>query len=273
MTAIIKMQARTFLRNPSSVFFIIFPIIMMTVLGSVSTNNLAPEAASQAMLLVITNVITITAMSTLLTNFGSNFMELKRSVIIKRLGSTQVTKFEALAGFMIWAIFQTIFSIFYIIFLGVLFTNWTGWMAPEIAWSNVDPLGAIYGIVLLMLISFTMAFLIISLSPSSEVYQIFAFLYFFLVLYFGGLIFPTVNIEWMNIFSLFLPHTYVAHFLGGAFNGGEYAFSGGPVSIWDFTNWTDEYVLEGVSSLNIVMPIVVVIISGTIGLKNFNWDS
>ncbi len=273
MTAIIKMQARTFLRNPSSVFFIIFPIIMMTVLGSVSTNGLPPEAASQTMLIVITNVITITTMSTLLTNFGSNFMELKRSVIIKRLGSTQVTKFEALTGFMIFAIFQTIFAIAYIVFLGTLFTNWTGWMAPEISWSLIDPLGATYGILLLMLVSFTMSFLIISLSPNSEVYQIFAFMYFFLVLYFGGLIFPGINIEWMNVFSLLLPHTYISHFLAGAFNGGNYLFNGTLVSIWNFTNWTDEYVLQGVSSLNIIMPIIVVIISGTIGLKNFNWDS
>ncbi len=285
MFTIIKMQARSILRNPASFFIVVFPIILVSVLTSVALANASTlgteEQLNGVLSIVLSSVIAITVLSAINNSFGSNFMELKKSIIIKRLGSTQVTKTSAMLGFLLWAVILATVQVLYTIFLfwivdiipGLLTTS--NDIEGTFFSPNIDWLSVIYGLVMLMIISFAMTFFFMSIAQNTETYQIMAFFYFFLVMYFGGLIFTT-NVQWMNVASLFLPHTYVAGFLNGAFTGGNYVDvldADSMISIWDMTNFSDEYVLNGVSSLNIIMPIIFTGAFGYIGIKNFKWDS
>jgi len=102
MGAIIKNQFRTFLRNPGSIFMFVFPLVMIVTLISVENVLDIPQSAKQAGLLVIyANLIVIGVMSVINSSFGSNFMELRTSSLIKRLGTTQVTKSQLLTGYVL----------------------------------------------------------------------------------------------------------------------------------------------------------------------------
>ncbi len=300
MFTIIKMQARSILRNPASFFIVVFPLILVPVLTSVAVfgfeNGLlqtftdpaqvtqATEEFNSVLAIVLSSVIAITILAAINNSFGSNFMELKKSIIIKRLGSTQVTKTNAMLGFLLWAVLLATVQVLYTVFLfwivdvsGLLEVSSAalGTINGTFFNPNIDWLSVIYGLIMLMLVSFAMTFFFMSIATNAETYQIMAFFYFFLVMYFGGLIF-TANVQWMNIVSLFLPHTYVAGFLNGAFNG-HYVISGLndglPINIWDMSNYSDDYILNGVSSLNVIMPIIFTGAFGYIGIKNFRWDS
>ena len=282
MWTIIKMQARTMRRNPSIFFIVIFPIVMVSVLSSVAINTAGSDQIAQeaALLGVLASVLVITILSSVNNYFGSNFMELKQSIIIKRLGSTQVTKTDAMAGFLLWALILAISQTFYTLFLFWLIGA-TGLTDFNILYNeNINWIAVAYGIVLLIILSFSIVFAMMAFAPTGEMYQLMSLLYFFLIMYFGGLLFTTTNIAWMNTVSLFLPHSYIANFLSGAFTNGVYMdvqpgevpISTG-ISVWDFGNWTNEYIIDGQSSLNLVMPVLLSIGFGWIGIRRFQWDS
>ncbi len=277
MGAILKNQFRTFLRNPGSMFMFIFPLVMVVTL--ISVVNATPGTGQKELMAIYASLLTIGVMSVVNTSFGANFMELRTSSLIKRLGTTQITKPQLLMGYVLWTIFQSFLEIVWVTFLMLFFTSWTHLLIDISLFkgASIDWVGVIYGIILLIIVSFMTTFFFISIAPNSESYQLLSLLYFFVVLYFGGLIFSFANIEWMNIFSLLLPQTYSAHFITGAFNSGNYdvIINGMPqkISIWDFSNWSDEYIKVGASSLNLIMPIVYTILIIPVAMKKFEFDA
>lgn len=99
MGAILKNQFRTFLRNPGSMFMFIFPLVMVVTL--ISVVNATPGTGQKELMAIYASLLTIGVMSVVNTSFGANFMELRTSSLIKRLGTTQITKPQLLMGYVL----------------------------------------------------------------------------------------------------------------------------------------------------------------------------
>jgi hypothetical protein len=96
MFALLRLQFKSFIGNPASMFALIMPVIFVSVLATTMAGS------EQAYTSIIANALIINLMSTLMFTFGTNLMEMKNSSLMKRIGSTSITKTGVIASFFIF---------------------------------------------------------------------------------------------------------------------------------------------------------------------------
>gem|GEM_PF-3290271 len=104
MLALYKLVAKTNLKSPTISFPLIFPIIIMLLLSTGVVIN--PDLKSVDNVTQVNNQITnifvtvvaIVTMQTGLMGFGFNFMNLKKSVMLRRIGATKLKKSEVIGA-------------------------------------------------------------------------------------------------------------------------------------------------------------------------------
>ncbi len=299
MWALYKLQAKGWFANIFNKMDFIMTLLFLAVLGSMVAFGLENELAnnygitggfdinnsdiasaySQANLAIIASISLLMVASSAINTFGISFFEMKESVLMKRIGATNITKLGAVTSFILWGMTSMVFII--------------GWMAiiigfcqiPGIAeatggvlyvsgdiWSQVNWVGVFAAIIITMVSFYAIAFFFVSISKNSMAYQMTATFYFFLISFLGGAYTPNADRMWMDIVSFMSP-------LGWGTDLMTYSLQGG-----DVFNWANGFDLmnpmtgmkEHIDGLKlagtICMPVIFGSLAAGFSAKFFKWD-
>lgn len=252
-------------------------IMFLLVLGSMIIFKL-PEGTpidviSKTNIAIITSITLMMVMNSAMQSFGMSFFEMKNSVLLKRIGATKISKFEAIGSFMLWG-FTTMFITLGWIFIWVgifqipkvgLMTNWMLYVSPDI-WANVNWAGFIIAIFITSLAFYAIAFLFVSVNKNSESYQITSTFYFFLAVFLGGTFTPTSSREWMTIVSYLSPLGWGTDLAISSMLGGNiFNLSAGSLNVIESGSQ-----FEAIGRF--VFPIIYGISAGLASIYFFKWD-
>lgn len=216
MWALYKLQAKAWFANMFNKMDFIMTFLFLMVLGSFIAfkfdGGYDDPTLWRLNITMISSIVLLMVASSAINTFGISFFEMKESVLLKRIGATNITKFEAVASFILWGMTSMLFII--------------GWMAiivgfcqiPALAennggllyvdgslWANVNWIGVIVSILITMVSFYAIAFFFVSISKNSTAYQMTATFYFFLISFLGGAYTPNADILWMDIISFLSP--------------------------------------------------------------------
>lgn len=296
MWALYKLQAKGWVSNFSNKTDLLISFIFLMVLGSTSVfifwnagsnfigdTGLPISYDEQLNLLSDMNVTILSSIMLLmigvssLNTFGLSFYSMKDSVLMRRIGSTEITKFEAMVAFIGWGIttmllnFCLIAGIVGICQLDAVANATDGmlWVDPTV-WENANWLQMFLVFVLTTIALYTLTIMFVSISKNATMYQMTAMIYFFIVTFLGGGLTPTANREWMDIVSYLSP-------IGWGTDLFNYAFQGQDILNWgnglDFTTkFTTEHISGGMLGVSLIAPLIFTAIGGGVALKYFAWD-
>lgn len=211
MWALIRLLASTYFKSPGWLMGYITPTLF---LGIFATTINDPTGATFTA--SVASVLTITLITQGIMMFGFNLIELRKSVIFKRIGSTAITKPKAMMSFFTWTFISTGLIVGYTLFLTAIFdiSNIASFNWGDVKWEGVIPM-MIVGLATALAISF----LFVTISSNIETFNMYAMLYFFLATFVGGLFFPGANPDWMTWVGKFIPHVYISNNISYAFQG------------------------------------------------------
>ncbi len=267
MFALYKLQAKVWFANFFNKIDFIMTLLFLSVMGSIVAFRFGGETSdllSIANLAIISSITLMMVASSAINTFGMSFFEMKESVLLRRIGATEITKPKAIGAFILWGMTSMVMILawmFFIVFLfqipvmagnpdalgGVLY------VAPE-AWGNINWGGALLAIIITMLSFYAIAFFFISISKDVTTYQMIGTFYFFLATMLGGSFTPNADREWMTIIGYLSP-------LGW---GGDLMTNASVGNAWSI----DGLQLAG----DIVMPILFGTLAGLAAAKFFKWD-
>ncbi len=265
MWPLIKLQFRAWIKSPSPVFTFMIPTIFLLIMQPIAE---ASALDTNDITSIIASVVTITMISAGLMNFGFTMFELRKSVIMKRIGSTQMSKPEALVGFFGWHFMLIMLQVIYIFFIGWLMSNVSHYYSSEIVFSEINWGGVVYAVFIGTVLSLVLGFFFLSISKTIEVFNMFTFLYFFIASFMGGIFIPSTGLVWMTWVGYFIPHTYVAELMTHSFAGYDVWHLG---SGYMMANGTMQEVWK--TNMNIFFPLVSTAFFAGVSLKTFKWDA
>ncbi len=263
MFSLYKLILKTNVKSPSIMFPILMPLIFLLVFaGSVS-----PTGVNAAVL----SVLSISVMQSGLMGFGFNFMALKKSVLLKRIGATKITKFEALMGIALYALTLFVLSTSWTLILTEIFTVTNFFPGEGFIWADVAWGSLTFGILIGLFLSYAIGMMFLSFSKDDQQYSMLVMFYFFLASFLGGMLIPggSENIEWMRYVGYAIPNVYSSHLMTAAGSGVDF------VSLFNFTSGYTYGTLSidgWEAALNIFVPIVIGIAAIGVSIKFFKWD-
>lgn len=269
MFSLFKLQLKKTVTSPTIMFPFIMPVIFTLVYIGAGFNSDQEIATAVGLL------ISLTIMQNGIQQYGGNFMNVKETVLIRRIGATKLRKSDVIGAFILVSLVMTMIGIFWILLLYTMIYDIPLWSSTYsfqyglISWPQF-----IYGVIAAMLVSFSVGSIFVSYSHSSESYQSKSSIYFFGVALLGGALIPAaLGVSWMHYVSLIFPNSYVAHFIAASIggqptfdisNGYQITNPGGGV-IWNYQPWE--------ASLNVFMPLIASAVILPLAIKKFNWDS
>ncbi|BDU67835.1 MAG: hypothetical protein TYPL_4880 [Candidatus Tyloplasma litorale] len=287
MFALYKLQAKAWFSNIFNKMDFLMTLLFLSVLGSfvvMTANNSGIYFGSGNELLlsqlnvnVVSSILLLMVASSALNTFGISFFEMKESVLLKRIGATEISKIGAVTSFILWGMTSMLFIIGWMsIIVGICqipgFASWTGgmlWIDSSI-WTNINWLGVFTSIIITMVSFYAISFFFVSISKSSSAYQILATFYFFLISFLGGAYTPNADRMWMDVVSFMSPLGWGTNLMQDAMNGGNvwHIFTG-----YDVPGLGDP---ESVSVWNalgqIGLPIIYGGLAAGFSAKFFKWD-
>lgn len=222
MWALIKLQAKTMIKNPASMMMIIMPILFIGIMGT----TFGTEKGSMNQ--IVGNIVTMNMIAVTMMTFGYTLFEMKKSIIMKRIGSTQITKTRAMMAFFAWSSLVGLFTVFWTMVIATIFGA-TG-ATDKFIWSNIHWGSFVYGILLGTILSLAIGFFFVSISSNLEVFNMISTMYMMLNMFLGGLFLPG-QADWMVYVSYVLPHTWVNGILTAAFQNANAFALGGPIMV------------------------------------------
>ncbi|BDV03664.1 MAG: hypothetical protein HPPSJP_3850 [Candidatus Hepatoplasma scabrum] len=221
-----KILFKQYLKSPYTYSAFLFPFILILGLG-----KLIPAA------IVIPSAITIAIVITILFLFGGSIQEVRRTSLIKSMSLTKLSKSMIFSINVIvatsFAIFTTIvilafsYGIYQAGYLAVDFSNFLrDYPNPlillnfDINWDQIYWFTFIYAVILTVCLSYSITFVIISFTKTTNALYIISILYFLLILILGGVILPVVlgmfvNSPAQNVYK-FIPHYYTNQLMSSA---------------------------------------------------------
>lgn len=226
MKSLYKLITVTNLKSPIIFFPIMMPLIFSLLYTVMVSLQPTPELRQIFVNSTLITTLSITTMQSGLQGFGLNFMNLKKSVLLRRIGVTQLTKLEVLGavilyGMTIWAI-----SFLWIIALAAIFSSAGMYWGENnsdiyrIQFTSFDWGRIILATLIGVYLSFAMGAMFVAISKNISMFQGLTMTYFFTASILGGLLFPGVKPEWMNAISFIIPHAYFADLFAWASNSG-----------------------------------------------------
>lgn len=267
MFSLYKLQAKIYFKGADAFFSFFTAFVFLLIFGSiVKYSGADDESLSLGMLIVFGSVTSITIMNVSFNSFGYGLFDMKNSVLIRRIGATKLTKSDVLSSFILWGTTIVIMQILWLFALMLLMGNAINYF-PSLELSGISWVGLIYGILIGSVASFGVALFLVSISKSTQIYQVFSTLYFFLFAAFGGLFTPTVSARWMEIIGWFSPLTWTAHII-------SHAMQGAPVfNLGGYTISPTDSVNAANAVAEVFAPIVFAIVFIGLTTKTFKWDS
>ncbi|BDU67834.1 MAG: hypothetical protein TYPL_4870 [Candidatus Tyloplasma litorale] len=221
MKSLYKLITKTNLKSPSILFPLVFPLIFI-LLYSVGINDGITSVELDALVATFfVTIFSITTMQTGLMGFGINFVAIKESVLIRRIGATELNKLDVILsllfyGLTVWLISAAWIFLTVIIFSGigtfysvaddgskVFVTNAAAWM-QYVNWGKF-----LCSTIVMLFASFSLGIFFTSIAPNDQSYMAMAMLYFFFAGFMGGLLFPGDVPNWIEYIGYVIPHSYV----------------------------------------------------------------
>lgn len=221
MLKLFKLIAKTNFKSPVIVFPFLMPTIFMLLYSAFTPAGV--DAAQTYVNGIFFTLLAITIMQSGLMGFGFNFMNLKKSVLLRRVGATKMTKAEVLGAFVLYGLALLVINISWSFILFVVLT-YAGFFYPagtsmsegiHIDWGYMtwDMFGKV---VLASLIgtylSYGVGLFLVSISKNINMFQGLTSMYFFATSILGGMMMPTGSTpQWMVDIGYALPHVYFSH--------------------------------------------------------------
>lgn len=217
---------KQYLKSPYTYAAFFFPFILILGLG-----KLIPAA------IIIPSAITVGITITILFLFGGSIQEVRRTSLIKSMSLTRLSKLSIFSINIVvataFALFTTIiimsfsFGMYQAGYLAVDFANFANtYPNPlillnfDINWDQIYWFTFIYAIILTVCLSYSITFVIISFTKTTNALYILSILYFLLILILGGVILPVVlgmfvNSPVQDVYK-FIPHYYTNQLMSSA---------------------------------------------------------
>ncbi len=270
MFSLYKLVLKTNVKSPSIMFPIIMPLIFLLIFSPGFTNL-------ESVNIGVVSIIAVTTMQSGLMGFGFTFIGLKKSILLKRIGSTKITKFGALMGVALYGLTLFVFTTIWTFILVFLFSvskffGQNGGL--YFVWANISWGVLIVSMILGLFVSYSIGMLILSVSKDDQQYSLLVMFYFFLASFLGGMLIPTSsNIEWMKNVGFLIPNVYNSHMfqaVGASKNLGDvFNFANG----YSYDTFLGEVFVPGwEAALNFFVPIIAGTIALSMSVKLFKWD-
>ncbi|CRX36973.1 / / hypothetical protein / 452975:454411 Reverse [Candidatus Hepatoplasma crinochetorum] len=221
-----KILFKQYFKSPYTYAALFFPFILILGLG-----KLIPAA------IIIPSAITVGITITILFLFGGSIQEVRRTSLIKSMSLTRLSKSVI---FSINIIVATTFSILTTILImsfsygiyeaGYLVVDFSNFLNTypnplvllnfDINWDQIYWFTFIYAVILTVCLSYSITFVIISFTKTTNALYIISILYFLLILILGGIILPVVlgmflNSPVQDVYK-FIPHYYTNQLMSSA---------------------------------------------------------
>lgn len=228
MKSLYKLITKTNLKSPALAFPLVMPLIFVLLysIGVEGTKQIEGVNHIINMDLVVagflTTILSVQTMQSGLMGFGINFMRIKKSVLLRRIGATKLNKWDVVLavffyGLTMWLI-STIWILVMITFFNAIGLFYSISTIPGVEnvytttkfsfFKEINWLKLAASLVVMLLISFSIGLFFTSIAHDASSFQGMAMLYFFLVSFMGGMMFPGEIPGWMTYVGYVLPHVY-----------------------------------------------------------------
>ncbi len=219
MKSLYKLVVKTNIKGPSIAFPIIMPFVFILLYSAVMV--LKPDQTiNQAVAAIYVTILSITTMQSGLMGFGINFITIKKSVLLRRIGATELSKMDVVLAMILFGLTLWVISFVWILLVTVIFTyagifyvtdfNGAVIATADIGWVKEIMWGRLMITTLLMLfLSYTLGMFFTTIAKDDQAYMGIAMMYFFFAGFFGGLMFAGDVPEWMNTIGYLVPHGYI----------------------------------------------------------------
>ncbi len=237
MGALYKLQAKAWFANMFNKMDFVMTFMFLAVLGSFISlpyDVWNDPTLSRLNITMISSIALLMVASSAINTFGISFFEMKESVLLKRIGATEITQLQAIASFVLWGMTSMLLIIGWMaLLIGICqipaFAQLTGgvlYVLPE-TWKNANWIGVIVAILITMISFYAIAMFFVSITGNSNSYQIMSTFYFFLISFLGGAYTPNADIVWMNVISFLSPMGWGRDLMTASMNGSNVFNLGG----------------------------------------------
>ncbi len=265
MWSLYSLITRTNLKSPTIAFPLIMPLIFVLLYSVGIDSNLDKVAIDALVAGFFTTILCVQTMQSGLMGFGINFIAIKKSVLLKRIGATELTKTQVIMALLFYGLTLWVISVVWIFLVMILFSSIGLFYSVDgatgnhvtssvISWvSNVNWGKLTLATIVTLYASYGLGLFFTSVAKDDQSYMGMAMLYFFFAGFVGGIMFPPTATmpEWMIDFGYIIPHSYVGY-------------------LYD---WTANYEVE---NWRLILGVVIPIIFGTlitiVGIKVLKFD-
>ncbi|BDV02233.1 MAG: hypothetical protein HPAVJP_1220 [Candidatus Hepatoplasma vulgare] len=212
-----KTLFKQYLRTPYTYIAFLLPILFIVGLGKIIPAGL-----------VIPSAITIGVTISILFLFGGTVQEMRSTSFIKSISITKLSKSSIVLVNMFVASVISIFAIIVILALsygldsaGFFAQDFTAfspdtevlkYLNSTIIWNEVEWGTFVYAVILTAILSFAIAYLIISFTKTTNSLYIISFIYVFVMILMGGILVPTIlsvlTGSFVQYLNVWVPHYY-----------------------------------------------------------------
>ncbi|NQX83117.1 MAG: hypothetical protein HRS50_00160 [Mycoplasmataceae bacterium] len=219
MGSLYKLITKTNLKSPAIAFPLIMPLVFI-LLYSVGIEDGLDSASMDAIVAsFLITTLSIQTMNSGLMGFGINFMSIKKSVLLRRIGATKLRKLDVIIAVLLYGLTMWLITFVWIFILIIVF-NMSGLFYSLNSKEHILTTGIasfftliewpklIAALIIMLIVSYSFSLFIVSITHNETTYQAIIMFYFFTASFMGGMIFPGEIPEWMNIVGYLIPHAY-----------------------------------------------------------------
>lgn len=274
MGSLYKLITKTNIKSPALAFPLVFPLIMLLMYSvMIQPDLLLQSQVNSAILVMFITAVSLTTMQSGLMGFGFNFIKLKKSVMLRRIGATKLTKAQVLGavvlyGVTIWFVSIIWLTIWAYIFsaAGLFYSVSTTGLDSVVGHLDLGQLNwpmFLAATIATLLISYSIGLFFASFAKDDMIFHAIVMLYFFGVGLIGGLMIPGIKPDWMINAAYIFPNTYANELFG---------LASGIIEIGSGTDINVQYISEGKAIADFVVPVTlsVVLFIGSIKILKFD---
>lgn len=252
MSALYKLILKTNIKSPALAFPLVTPIVFVLVFVT-GTND-------QELTASFFKIISIMLMQSGTFGFGFNMIALKKSIMLKRIGATKVTKPQVLVASIFYGWTMLLISLIWTTSFTFILSASGYYQSPidghtlHMDFGSIVNWGYIVlGMIISILVSYSIGIMFVSLARTDEQFAMMAMFYLFFTILLAGLLINNEirqEIPWMVWIGYFNPTVWANDIINFGVIGAN----------------TEELWLE------IVVPILFAAAAIGISLKTFKWD-
>lgn len=286
--AVYKLFNRYYIKSFFGPFFtFVFPVMLYGILGSIMDHKI-----------LFPGLVAMSAMSSGISGMPFSILELKKSVLMKRIGASPVKPATFTTVIITYYTFTIFISIFWLMIWALIFYQDTS-MFNSMG-STTGFFGFFYGNILNIVVSLAIGFAVSSISKSEVQAQTIGMLIYFPSTFLSGQfvsIDMIANSEVMNWISRFIPFRYTTMIIVESWNGASYDLQnmghilseGNPFIIHNYSIMKPEIAMtlptpsvefkttliydKADHILGYVVPYVMLAGAGLFSIKKFSWTA